>query len=105
MSTKWDDILAADRLGLSPDLVKEVVPLPRADADGHPVLEVRVALSPKIRFEDLTWDLLSPVQRAISDRVDQEPDAGYLWVRFFTLDDWATLGKGDFEEVTDDAAG
>jgi hypothetical protein len=101
----WATLLRPDRLELpDPTIVHSIKVLERVDRHGDTIVEVWVIISPRICEADVTWELVAPIQRAISGRIIDQPDAGYPYVRFFTHDDWLSIERGDDDEEAQDAA-
>jgi hypothetical protein len=103
----WAEILRPDQLGLSdPTVVQDLQVVERTDLDGDRLVEVRVALAPRIGIDGMTGELLSEIRHAIAGQIVAQPGAGYPYVRFFTIEDWEADLRGDVDddELEDAAA-
>lgn len=97
----WEQVLDLDRLDLPErDRVDRIKVIERTSMDGDPLVEVWVGLARSIQFEDLSWELVKPIERVLAETImDQE--VGFPIIRFFTADDYDSMEQHKPEDDVD----
>ncbi len=100
---EWDKVLTPEALGLE-GKIDRVIWEQRANLEEEPILRAMVVLPRGVADNQLSWDLVEPLHKAVWDCIAEHLEAGHPHVLFISYEDQQAAERGDFYDEDDDVA-